>query len=389
MPVGTGKIGLFGGVSKPIVQAGSQIFNSPGTFQVPEGLEVVSLTGVGSTSNAGNPGNPGGSGPGGAGGPGGFLTWPSNWNGSNASNPNDNAGVGCGQVPNAAGNPPGGPGNPGNPGGPTSVFGLNWTGGAVGNGGAGGVNGFVGTPGSVGRSYTNTRLWCPCNGCAQNDAGTTGRASGGSGAGNPGSPTIGGFGSIGWAVSSQSNKFPGVYGNTAKGGGGGGGAPITLCNTPIPCRSEDGGKPSNQGPLSFCAVRPGGTGQRNSTGTGGYGGSSSGCASNNQDPGTPGRNIPSTLYNYDYYGWGGGGGGGGGAVTAVGGFFCTPGVAGARASGGGGGGGYGSNGNSGSGAGNPGSAGNPSIYNCVPVVTGCYPVSVGTGGQITISWNTQ
>jgi hypothetical protein len=40
MPIGTSKVGLFGG--KPTVLAGCETFNAPGTFTVPEGLEIVS-----------------------------------------------------------------------------------------------------------------------------------------------------------------------------------------------------------------------------------------------------------------------------------------------------------------------------------------------------------
>lgn len=57
MPIGTGKIGLFGG--KPTIAAGCETFNTCGTFTVPEGLEIVSVTGVGGAGNPGNPGNPG------------------------------------------------------------------------------------------------------------------------------------------------------------------------------------------------------------------------------------------------------------------------------------------------------------------------------------------
>ena len=91
---------------------------------------------------------------------------------------------------------------------------------------------------------------------------------------------------------------------------------------------------------------------------------------------------------------GGGGGGGGGYSTST----CAPGVPNPCNSPrpvcinvgyGAGGGGSGSVGNPGSGAGNPGATGTPATYNCVAVSTGCYPVQVGTGGQVIISWNDQ
>ena len=69
MPIGTSKVGLFGG--KPTVLAGCETFNAPGTFSVPEGLEIVSVTGVGADGSSGNAGNPGANGAGGNGGSGG------------------------------------------------------------------------------------------------------------------------------------------------------------------------------------------------------------------------------------------------------------------------------------------------------------------------------
>ncbi len=71
MPIGSSKSGLLG--AGFAIAAGCQTFNAPGTFTVPSDLKVVTLSGVGSTSNAGNPGNPGAPAPGGAGGNGGTF----------------------------------------------------------------------------------------------------------------------------------------------------------------------------------------------------------------------------------------------------------------------------------------------------------------------------
>ena len=391
MPIGTGKAGLFGG--KPTVLAGSETFNTPGVFTVPEGLEKVTLTGNGSTSNAGNPGNPGTPSPGGNGGPGGYITCPGAacWSGGVGccvgSGIGGLAGLGCPAT--------GGPGNPGNPGGATTVLGYNWTGGAVGNGGTGGVNGRLGNPGGTGRSYTNGRIYDPCNvpvGYCRYYY--TANASGGNGTIGVNCPTSfnsrGGVGRGGAAGAGVSNKFPGAYNNYAVGGGGGAGARCNCAGT-YP-QAIDGGSPPFIDGNDIYDRGVGGNGY----GWGGMGGqSSAGCGNTNQNPGmpgvgtTPGFPTAPNSWNIRPNARGGGGGGGGGAATRLSGVFCGPGGYGARASGGGGGGGRGGNGNPGSGAGNPGSVGVPATYNCVVVTEGCYPVEVGTGAQIVISWNTQ
>ena len=56
MPIGTSKVGLFGG--KPVVLAGCETFNAPGTFTAVAGLEIVTVVGSGGAGNPGNPGNP-------------------------------------------------------------------------------------------------------------------------------------------------------------------------------------------------------------------------------------------------------------------------------------------------------------------------------------------
>lgn len=56
MPIGTAKAGLLG---RSQVAGGTQTFNASGTFTVPPGVSVVSVTGKGATGSAGNPGNAG------------------------------------------------------------------------------------------------------------------------------------------------------------------------------------------------------------------------------------------------------------------------------------------------------------------------------------------
>ena len=68
MAIGTPQKAMFGG--KVVVPAGSQTFNSSGTFSVPVGVTKVYITGVGGTGTAGGTGNSGGAGNGGAGGSG-------------------------------------------------------------------------------------------------------------------------------------------------------------------------------------------------------------------------------------------------------------------------------------------------------------------------------
>ena len=41
MPIGSGKVGLFGGIA---VEAGCQTFNAPGTFTVVQGTRAIRAT---------------------------------------------------------------------------------------------------------------------------------------------------------------------------------------------------------------------------------------------------------------------------------------------------------------------------------------------------------
>ena len=55
MPIGASKVGALGG----LVPGGSVTFNASGTWDVPPGVKLVSITGAGGTGNPGNPGNAG------------------------------------------------------------------------------------------------------------------------------------------------------------------------------------------------------------------------------------------------------------------------------------------------------------------------------------------
>lgn len=414
MPIGTGKVGLFGGGFG--IEAGSETFNAPGTFTVPEALKVVTLSGNGSTGNAGNPGNPGGDGIGGAGGPGGVIPTyytPSTF-GSQTFNPINGPIPGQHRVGNQAGaggpasgppaapycpfiNPPGGPGNPGNPGGVTSVFGYCWTGGAAGNGGTGGVDGSYGTAGTAGAVIEQTNT-TPNSGVPGNMSIVCPGASGGTGALAGGTGGGRGVFSV-WCFPTCPCQT--IFNNNAyaAGGGGGGGAGICNAGTSAPTVTANGGY--NSKGITFMSanegINPTGNFCRTNLGGnpgGGYaGGGAMACVDQNCFGSRPGSGGPVTgAQGAQVLRAGGGGGGGGAGMDKVFGCFNpTPSVktASAAAGSGGGGGGSGSAGNPGSGAGNPGSVGVPATYNSIPVSTGCYPVQVGTGGQVIISWNSQ
>ena len=61
----------FALMTDPIFPAGSQTFNSSGTYTVPYGARVITVTGTGGNGQAGNAGNDGNNGAGGPGGAGG------------------------------------------------------------------------------------------------------------------------------------------------------------------------------------------------------------------------------------------------------------------------------------------------------------------------------
>jgi hypothetical protein len=60
MPTGTTRVTLFGGSGG--IPAGSQTFNTSGTFSAPVGLRTANLSARGGSGNPGNPGNPGNAG---------------------------------------------------------------------------------------------------------------------------------------------------------------------------------------------------------------------------------------------------------------------------------------------------------------------------------------
>ena len=396
MPIGTGKVGLFGGIA---IEAGSATFNAPGTFTVPAALKTVSLSGNGSTGNAGNPGNPGGDGIGGDGGdahfmPSFYLPPGSNTRTVTAANPCSFNYVAVQRAeggPGSSGgaycpfiNPPGGPGNPGNTGGATSALGYCWTAGAAGTGGTGGVDGYYGVPGGTGNFHggPGTPLPQAQNRCPwemrnanQIAPGGAGLASGGSGGGyawnefTTNAPYC--CQTIRWSLAA------------ARGGGGGGGGGIA------PTASSGGnGNISYVNPINGNPSGCDGGGFGGTT-SGGKGGGGSGVAT-----GMGSSQILNIAVTGDPAGVARAGAGGGGAGSYAEAYqqapcINNPAPASFSTGNGGGGGGSGSVGNPGSGAGNPGSAGTPATFNCVPVTTGCYPVQVGTGGQVIISWNDQ
>ena len=412
MPIGTGKVGLFGGIA---IEAGSETFNAPGTFTVPADLKTVYMSGNGSTANAGNPGNPGGDGIGGDGGDAAFF--PATYISPNAVSRTENrpcgGGIaasqrtdkGLGTGPPAAPfapflNPPGGPGNPGNPGGVTSALGSCWTGGSAGTGGTGGVCGSYGVPGAS-ANYTGVP-YTPFETGTGNQPVAVGATSY---AGGGGVATGGGGGYIGSRRYGANLPYCcdtirwSIGGAWAGSGGGGAG---TFCDPSSPPAAPNwpGVNGGNAGIFKVNpAVAPNpyrspsnctNVGVGNPFGGGlGAGGTFTNTV---QGSGSSDRgNVAQNAINKR----GGGGGGGGGGYSAS---TCAPGVPNPCNSlrpvcllvgYGAGGGGSGSVGNPGSGAGNPGATGTPATYNCVAVSTGCYPVQVGTGGQIIISWNDQ
>lgn len=328
MPIGTSKVGLFGG--KPTVLAGCETFNAPGTFTVPEGLELVSATGVGGAGNPGNPGNSGGDGAGGNGGLGGGQPccvppgfFPQENQGSWFPGSYGGAGFAAGS--------PGTAGNPGNSGCAATALCLTFCGGAGGTGGAAGNPGTAGTPGAQGNTSVG-----PTSPGVTAPGGVRGSPCAGDGARGKGLIC---------------NIPPIAIVEFNGGGGGGGGGPGSAAEY---CSINVCDYPGGLGPYGA----PGGKGA-----TIRIGGSI--CPSTNGFNGAAAR--------------GGGGGGGGGSGYCGGTGF---------AGGGGGGGGFAGAGNPGN-AGNPGVSGTPTTVNCVAVVAGCYPVVVPSGGQINISWNTQ
>ena len=391
MPIGTSKVGLFGGVS---VEAGSQTFNSPGTFTVVPGLTKVSLSGRGGSGNAGNPGT-GASGAGGQGGYGGGGSPASPWGlpstnfPSSDNNPvnktyNKPASLGAsGGVP--AGNPSGG--TAGNPGTQTSVFGVNvgniGTGGSAGTGSSNGNAGVSGNAGvQIGVQNAPSNLVVP---------GSPAAAGGNNNTHGFGAGQAGGFsGSARTTMTFTPDCCPiQIRQLVVDGGaGGGGGGAGTAGQRSAACGGPGYPANCNQIPLAGGQGVPVSQNFYGKGGAGGKGGHLHRCQPTASHKcttagiaGGPGGSPNLCPVNLGYQGAGGGGGGGGGAIMNLQYHKASAGTGG----GGGGAGGESLFGNSG----NPGNSGGNGNVACVSVNAGCYPVVVGTSGTVTISWNAQ
>lgn len=366
MPIGSSKVGLFGG--KPIVPAGSETFNSPGTFVVPEGLEIVTVSGNGSTGNAGNPGGAGTGGFSGAGGSAGTLTN----NDPFAPNQNWNYNPGLDVKPGGTGRQaPGGPGlsgNPGNAGATTSALGQTFTNGNSGNGGTAGNPGASGNSGNAGNSSNIARA-CAGNSCTPTPFGGSGGTS------NTSPINTGGTGMKGQATSVDNPPPINIQQVSLNGGHGGSGAGSSNPGQYIVggCMPGPGTTSASTSPI------PGGVPDGGAAGLGVYAFSNASCSY--QTPRSPTAGDPGNTTTGFSGGGGGGGGGGRMAANNAGGWA-------GQTTSGGGGGGSSTSGNPGN-PGNPGNSGTPATFNCVATTIGSYPVQVGSGGQITISWNTQ
>jgi len=437
MPIGASKVGALGG----LVPGGSVTFNTSGTWDVPPGVKIVSITGKGGTGNpgnAGNPGNPGNPGTGGGGGAGG---------GGSAGNcpvPNSTR---CGglaykrfvnQSPQGAGagliiNPGvflGGPSCCFAAGGgfPTpSVFNPGQSGGT----GNAGTSGNAGNPGNAGCSSSALCNTFP-GGCGGN-AGVAGAAGNGGTGGQGGG--VGGQRQFP-AQGGQRGGNPGPAGN---GGGAGGRGPLSLPQEGFPfpspgSRTVSGG----QGGGGAGVVNSGGNGvvgayftnpqpyapTINQSPKGGFGGCANAAVVNNpiglQPTFAPAPTSTMGGYGASFTAQGGRSvmlftspsptnrnsrpqfnpscansaalqaifrSGGGGASGLGGSFPIFYG-----AGGGGGGGGRGNAGNAGGNSPTPsGQAATPLTFNCVPVTPGTpTPITVASpGGQVVISWNPQ
>ena len=140
MPIGSSKAGVLGAGTVP---GGSETFNSSGTFSVPTGVSVVSVTAKGGNGAAGNTGNSGNAGNGGGGGGGGIAASSSNPCGSGYSTcyAGRNAGDGHGT-----------PGSNGTGGNNSNLNGF------PGNAGNTGNSGSAGSTGAAGGTTSGLRL---------------------------------------------------------------------------------------------------------------------------------------------------------------------------------------------------------------------------------------
>jgi len=326
-------------------------------------------------------------------------------------------------------------GNAGNTGQTSSVFGQNYTGGAGGNAGNAGTAGVAGTAGAAGQAGNGG----PGGGASPlaSPVGTPG-GSNGSGATNAAGGGTGGAGA-------NALPFPVCFPNKlASGGGGGGGGAgtsgsggtgqngIRTCGGP-PFPGTHRRTPGGVGGTTFNFNTPGPLPATLGAGYGGWAIAAqnatfynpapfwptfvTGCISNSNcavgqvkvriplvGSNSFNINIPCAVFNQPNTRplvYRGGGGGAGGAQQGIYGTnlpdptnvsYGNGGASGggrANAANAGGAGGSGGPAPAG-GAGNPGQTATPATNNCVPVTPGStYPVTVGTGGTITISWNPQ
>jgi len=422
MPIGASKVGALGG----LVPGGSVTFNASGTWDVPPGVKIVSVTGKGATGNpgiAGNPGNPGNPGSGGAGGGGGSgATAPQQHNflGAGGSvmrfcrsgtlyvppaqpvggagaplgarggrNPNagQGPGPGCGQAGSTGqAGTAGQAGQPGNAGCSSSALCNTFPGGAGGNAGVAGAAGNGGTGGQGGTIGGNG----PPSGTASRGNGGNGGGQGGAGyyrrppggCFSYGGKGGGGAGAVNGGATGATFPFAPPYDITAPGGTGNVVAclgfplnPTVYPGVGVNTQGGSGGGQGGQGrsginvslldnfDYNFCLKGP----MPNSAST-----------RNLLSQFNPAPDRPQALRA-------GAGGGSGSPVPGT-----QPPYA--SAGGGGGGGGRGNAGNAGGTSPTPsGSAATPVTYNCVPVTPGSpTPITVASpGGQVVISWNPQ
>ena len=387
----------MGGGRTP-VPAGSQTFNSPGTF-VAADITTVSLVGYGLVGNPGNPGNAGNPGPGI-----GYVTTnppafpisppgplPNTYNPATWGSPFQGRGLGgggggsgtsatyTGPIPSwyTASSTSGGSGGH-LPGFPTyKAAGMNNGGGSFYPDTSGGRNIF-GAPGFPRTQGTPGNPGNPGNTGSSSSA--LGRTFPGGTGGNPGSGGAGGSGGEGGPKGNAGGQMrpnftpdgnfflgaPNTSGGSSSFGNGGSGQGYNFAQQSPPFVRGGGGAGT---------VNAGQPGAQAGSGGNSYGAPTG--ASVNASPNTEG-------------GWIAGGGGGPGQVVSEHGNLYMQGSS--LSAGAGAGGDRGEPGN----PANPGNAGNaggpvtPTVYNSVPVTPGgSYPVSVGSGGRVVISWNEQ
>lgn len=293
MPIGASKVGALGG----LVPGGSVTFNASGTWDVPPGVKVVSITGKGGTGNPGNAGNQGNPGNIGIGAPGGMGGRGGNEPSINPGSPNASwgpaGGVGyavksTGPLRTRVGNQTSfqdatclpSPQNP-SPAPIATVTGQNFVGGCVNYSPFPGPARAIGFCGPAGVAYT------PVSG-PQGPAGNAGTAGN---AGQPGNP--------GCSSSALGNAFPGgAGGNAGVGGAAGNGG-----------SGGQGGAAGQGRPVLQPAntVPPGTVAQGGAGGNGGGSGGQGLSRDQNTSPTVGPGLIPCFAQWIKYGGYGGGG----------------------------------------------------------------------------------